>query len=147
MLIDSGSDVSYATVKGDSLLRSTGAMIHSDGTLEVRNPSIGSYPVVSPHFYPWGSNQDTMAEPSDGILGLDFLECYRMGLDFRAKTMRLWRNDVDLNDAPYDWLDRTSGKPPNATPGRVSIVRCTSSSRVAGSVCSVCSSHIRTEGV
>ena len=122
-LVDSGSDDSYVTVKGYALLKAAGAAIHPDETIEARNPAIGGYPVVSPRFRPWGANQDTMAEASDGILGLDFLECYRVGLCFPEKRMRLWRDDVDMRGAPADWLDRASGRPPDGSRRKAYLVR------------------------
>jgi hypothetical protein len=115
-LVDTGSYRCFATVRGEALLREAGATVGKRGELSVPAASIGSSKVGAVEFAPWGKNQDTMDPKSDGILGLDFLTRYTVGLDLKRRVMRLWSSESDFLKEPLHWLYAVGGTKPGGRP-------------------------------
>ncbi len=117
-LIDTGSYCCFATPKGERMLRKAGADVDADGTLTTGPADLEGFPVAPLEFTPWGKNQDTMDAKADGILGLDFLGRYDVGLEMRTGTLRLWPKDGDFVRGPLGWLYAMGGSRPGGRPPR-----------------------------
>ena len=84
LLLDTGARRSTLGRTAFERLRAKGT-VGEDGTLTLRGASIGGYPLPPLRFA--GETND---DPPDGCLGVDLLSRYRVGLDLREKTLRLW---------------------------------------------------------
>ena len=88
-LLDTGSHRTFLTRRGRERLAGE-PKVEKDGTFPAR---LGTYPVLLPQDDE-AAGRDGFEVPVDGFLGIDFLQNYRVGLDLREKTLRLWPNGV-----------------------------------------------------
>ena len=90
-LLDTGAHRSFVSHRARERLIASGVRVGTDGTMVVKDARIGSYPVPALRLDDEGTeNRNGLDLPVDGYLGVDFLRWYRVGLDLREKTLRLW---------------------------------------------------------
>lgn len=107
-LLDTGCYRSLLTRRAYARLKAAGAVVGEDGTLTAGAASVGGYSVPPLKF---GREADsfefTVEGAADGYLGIDFLERYRIGIDLREKTLRLWPANADFSNASKEWFSGT----------------------------------------
>ena len=88
-LLDTGSHRTFLTRRGRERLAGE-PKVEKDGTLAAK---LGGYSVLLP-IDEAAEGRHGLDLPVDGFLGVDFLKGYRVGLDLREKTLRLWPRGV-----------------------------------------------------
>ena len=98
MVVDTGARRSFLARSTVRRLLDSGAQTQSDGSLAVEDLRIGGYPVGALRLAPDGTDDESHLAAAEGLLGMDLLHRYRVGLDLREKTLRLWPAGTEVRD-------------------------------------------------
>ena len=96
LVLDTGAQRSVLARGAWSRLLETGTEVGEDGTISVAELQVGGY-AVGPHAFSRDESA-RLSDAVDGILGMDVLHRYRVGLDLREKTLRLWPAGAEVRD-------------------------------------------------
>ncbi len=100
-LLDTGCARSFLTRRAYARFEAAGAKPKEDGSLSLEGAQIGGYPVGTMTL----DKEDESAaapvdDPVDGFLGADLLRHYKVGIDIRERTLRLWPSGTE----PDGWF-------------------------------------------
>jgi predicted aspartyl protease len=113
-LVDTGAHRCFVTARGMRLVKDGFAKRGKREERMVEGASIDGYPVGEIKFSTAYERLAQFEPLADGILGLDFLSRYTVGIDFQRGVLRLWPRGANAAKASRAWL-QALGKPVSET--------------------------------
>ncbi len=122
-LLDTGANISIVTKKGYDFLLAAGAKKDEEGFLDVGQLSIAGQKLTHVQFAQNKTPEGFLDEY--GVIGLESLSQFKVGLDLKNSTLRLWPATEKVDDVVRQWYGAgPNGKGPlpeiTTTPAHIS---------------------------